>query len=61
MPTGIKDEAIRVIATLPDDATWDDVARAMDEHASIARGLADLREGRTLTHAEVRRRFNLPR
>ena len=49
-PRDIKAHAHRLIDDLPDDATWDDVAYAVEVCQSIAAGLADAAAGRTVTH-----------
>jgi predicted transcriptional regulator len=57
MKTLVKEEAHRLLETLPDDATWDDVQYAVLFRQSIARGLADSEAGRGKTTEEVRQHF----
>jgi hypothetical protein len=54
MKTLVKEEAQRLLQTLPDDATWDDVQYAILFRQSIARGMADSEAERGKTSQEVR-------
>jgi predicted transcriptional regulator len=54
-----KAEAHKLIDQLPDDATWDQLAYHVEVRASIERGLADVRAGRTLSHDEIKREFGI--
>ena len=53
----VKEHARRVIDSLPDDATWDDVVYEFYVCHSIARGMDDVKNGRTVSDEEVRREF----
>ena len=55
----IKSEAHRLIDTLPDDATWDDVMYRVYVRRCINPGVEDAEAGRTIDVDEVRRRFGL--
>jgi predicted transcriptional regulator len=57
--TSIREEAHRLIDQLPDDATWDDVIYQVYVRQSIEAGLADVREGRTISIEEVKRRMGV--
>ena len=57
----VKEEMLRIVEQLPDDATWDDVVYQVYVHQSIEAGLKDCQEGRTITVEEVRRRLGLPK
>jgi predicted transcriptional regulator len=57
MKTLVKEEAQRLLQTLPDDATWDDVQYAILFRQSIARGMADSEAGRGKSSEEVRQHF----
>lgn len=60
MPTmNLKEEAQRLIERLPDEATWEDIEHAIYVRKAIDAGLKDSREGRTIPHEEIRRRFGL--
>ena len=52
--SSVKAEARRLVDTLPDDATWDDVMYRLYVRQSIERGLADSDAGRTVSHEDVR-------
>ena len=53
----IKEEARRLIESLPEDATWEDLQYEIYVRQAIEAGLKDSREGRTVTLDEARRRF----
>lgn len=55
----IKSEARRLIDTLPDDATWDDVMYRVYVRQSIESGIEDADAGRVVDVDEVRRQFGL--
>lgn len=56
-----KEEAHKLIESLPDDGTWDDLMYEIYVHESIQRGLEDGRAGRTFTSEEIRAKFGLPK
>ena len=57
----IRPDARRLIDSLPDSATWDDLAYEIYVRQAIETGLADAEAGRTLPHdeamARIRRRI----
>jgi len=55
----IKSAAHRLIDTLPDDATWDDIMYRVYVRRCVDAGLKDADVGRVVDVAEVRRRFGL--
>jgi hypothetical protein len=55
--SAVKLEAKRLIDNLPDGVTWDGIMCEMCVKQKIESGLRDGREGRTIPHEEVRRRF----
>lgn len=57
--TDVKTAARDAIDQLPDDASWDDVMYRIYVRQKIDAGLRDVENGRTMTTAEVRRRFGL--
>ena len=60
MPThNIKQEAKKLVESLPEDATWDDLMYEIYVHQAIEAGLEDIKAGRTLDIQEVRARFGL--
>jgi predicted transcriptional regulator len=56
----VRDEARRLVDQLPDDATWEDVLYQIYVRQSVEAGLEDVRAGRLISTAEVRRRLGLP-
>lgn len=57
--TGIKSEARRLVEELPEDSTWDDLVYRIYLHEALGQGRRDVREGRVLTTAEVRKNLGL--
>ena len=49
----IKPDARQLIESLPDSATWDDLAYQNDVRQAIELGLADADAGRTVEHDEA--------
>ncbi len=60
-PENIKDEAIELIKSLPDDATWDDVMRKIYVRQAIEAGLRDSNEGRKIEVSLLREKLGLKR
>ena len=56
----IKQEAHRLLETLPDKATWEDLMYRIYVREAIEAGIKDSNEGRTVDIKEVRKRFGLP-
>lgn len=57
--THIKEEAVKLIQQLPDDATWEDLTRLMLERQMIDEGIADLEAGRVWTSDEIREKLGM--
>jgi hypothetical protein len=57
----IREEATRIVQTLPANSSWDDLMHEIYVRQSIEAGLADSREGKTVSVGELRERFGLPR
>jgi predicted transcriptional regulator len=57
--TQIKEEALKLIESLPDDATWEDLTRLMLERQMIEEGIADLEAGRVWTSDEIREKLGM--
>jgi len=55
----IKSKVNETIRSLPDDASWNDVMYRIYVTQKIERGLKDVKEGDTVSLAEVRKRFGL--
>ncbi|MCI5143725.1 MAG: hypothetical protein D3909_18770 [Candidatus Electrothrix sp. ATG1] len=56
----IKQEAGRILNSLPDNATWDDLMEQIYVRQAIEAGVRDSDAGRTVDVKEVRKRFGLP-
>ncbi len=56
----VKEEARRLIETLPNDSTWEDLMHRIYVRQAIEAGLKDSEAGRVVEVEEVRSRFNLP-
>jgi len=57
--THIKEEAHKLIESLPDDTTWEDLTRLMLERQMIEEGIADLDAGRVWTSDEIREKLGM--
>ena len=60
MSANIKQEALRIIQALPDDASWEDVMYAIYVRQLIEAGLADSEAGRVAEVEKIRERLGLP-
>ena len=49
----IKPDARRLVDSLPDSASWDDLAYEVYVRQSIEAGLADAEAGRVVSHADA--------
>jgi hypothetical protein len=56
----VKNEARRLIDSLPEDITWDELMHEIYVRQSIEAGLADSKAGKTVDVKTVRERFGLP-
>jgi hypothetical protein len=57
----IKEEAMRLVDELPEDATWADFARLVIERQRVEEGIADLDAGITWTSDEIREKLRIPK
>ena len=57
--THIKEEALRLIESLPDDATWENLTRLMLERQMIEEEITDLEAGRVWTSDEIREKLGM--
>lgn len=55
----LKEEAHKLVDTLPENAMWKDFMRDIYIHKTIEQGLADIDAGRVHSHEEVMKRFGL--
>jgi hypothetical protein len=56
----VKEQAYRLLESLPDSATWEDLMYRIYVRQAIEAGLRDSDEERTVDVREVRKRFGLP-
>lgn len=56
----VKEQAHRLLESLPESATWEDLIYRIYVRQAIEAGIKDSDEGRTVDVAEVRKRFGLP-
>jgi hypothetical protein len=61
MEQDLKEEAKRLIDSLPQLTSWDELIYEIYVRQTIEAGLADSEAGRTQPVEAVRERFNLPR
>jgi predicted transcriptional regulator len=57
--THIKEEALKLIESLPDGATWEDLTRLMLERQLIEEGIADIEAGRVWTSDQIREKLGM--
>ena len=57
--THIKEEALRLIDSMPEDATWEDLTRLMLEQQLIEERIADIEAGRVWTSDEIREKLGM--
>ena len=53
-----KEEAIRIVAELPDNNSLDDIIRELAFARMIERGLEDVKNGNVISNEEMRRRID---
>ncbi|TGG91782.1 DUF429 domain-containing protein [Natronospirillum operosum] len=54
--TTAKDRVHKVVSEQPDDASYEDIVRALAFEKMVERGLADARAGRVVSHEELRKK-----
>ena len=59
MTAMVKEEAVKIVENLPEDATWEDVLYAMYVRQAVEEGLAEADAGLGYSSDEVRRRLGL--
>lgn len=55
----VKEEAIKLITNLPDDASWEDVMYEFYAKQKISKGLDNIRDRKVFTHEEVKKRLGI--
>jgi predicted transcriptional regulator len=56
-PPTPRDQMIAILNQQPADSTYDDLLRELACHRAIKRGLADVQEGRVVSHEEAKQRI----
>lgn len=54
----VKEDVVRLIQSLPDDCTVEDIHYHLYVHQKIERGLSDVEQGRTVSQQEAERRVS---
>ena len=54
----VKERMTELIQSQPEDSSFDEILRELAFEQMIARGLADSREGRTISNEEMKRRVS---
>jgi predicted transcriptional regulator len=55
--SAVKDEMARVIQEQPEDSTYEEILRELAFRRMVDRGLADARDGKTVSSEEMARRI----
>ena len=53
----LKKEIEHLLKNLPEDADWDDLMYKIYVRQSIELGLKDVEEGRTVSHEDIKKKF----
>ncbi|MDD4570035.1 MAG: hypothetical protein PHE70_07930 [Tepidanaerobacteraceae bacterium] len=53
----IKDEALKIVKNLPDNATWEDLIYQFYVKKRIENGIKEIEDGEIVTHEEVKKRL----
>jgi hypothetical protein len=52
----VKEEAVRIVEALPEEATWDDLMYAIYVNKKVGQGQADVVAGNVVSHSQARKR-----
>jgi hypothetical protein len=52
----VKEEAVRIVEGLPEEATWDDLMYAIYVNKKVDQGQADVEAGNVVSHSQARKR-----
>ncbi len=53
----IKEEALKIVKNLPDNATWEDLIYQFYVKKRIENGIKEIEDGEIVTHEEVKKRL----
>ena len=56
----VKEQMVQIIEAQPENSSFDEILRELAFARVIERGLADVDEGRTVSHEDVRREVGSP-
>lgn len=59
MVANVREEAKRLIESLPDDVSWKDLMQLMLDRAAIEAGIQDCNKGRVISLEEFRKGFEI--
>ena len=54
---GVREEAHKLIDSLPEETSWDDLIYQLYVRKKIAKGIEAAEQGRVVPHDEVKKRF----
>jgi predicted transcriptional regulator len=54
---GVKEEALKLIDSLPEGTSWDDIIYQMYVRKKIEKGVEAADQGRVIAHEEVKKQF----
>ncbi|MCP5103381.1 MAG: hypothetical protein GY950_08380 [bacterium] len=57
MTLGVKEQVIKLVETLPEEVTVDDIMRELYFKIQVDKGLQELDEGKGIPHEEVERKL----
>jgi len=58
-PATVKSAAARLVRSLPENASWDDLMYQIYVRQQVEAGMSDLKAGRKHSHASIRKEFGL--
>ena len=59
MPIGLEDDVLRLVSSLPDNMSWDDLLLAIHERMLVEQSITELDQGRRISNEDVRRKYGL--
>jgi hypothetical protein len=57
MQTAIKENALNLISSMPENTTWDDIMYEIYVKQKIEKGLEDSKKGKVTSHKKVKEMF----
>ena len=57
----VREDAKKLLESLPDEASWDDIMYEMYVRKKIDQGIIDANEGKLISHEEVKKRVTVHR